>query len=180
MDGTAIRVIVLNGGSSSGKTSIARSLQAILPRPWLRFSVDDFVEALPPGLLVSGAGIEVGERGEVTVGEDFRELEAAWRTGLAAMARAGAGVILDDAFLGGAVSQQRVRAGLEGLTVLWVGVHCDPGIATGREVIRGDRVAGMAAMQAELVHRGVFYDIEVDTSHTEALDCARAIAARAF
>lgn len=180
MDGAAIQVIVLNGGSSSGKTSIARSLQAVLPRPWLRFSVDDFVEALPPGLLDSGAGIEVGEQGEVTVGEAFRELEAAWRAGLAATARAGAGVILDDAFLGGTVSQQRARASLEGLTVLWVGVHCDPEIAAGREVIRGDRVAGMAAVQAELVHRGVFYDIEVDTSHTEALDCARAIAARAI
>jgi chloramphenicol 3-O phosphotransferase len=30
------QVIVLNGGSSSGKTGIARCLQAILPRPWIR------------------------------------------------------------------------------------------------------------------------------------------------
>jgi chloramphenicol 3-O phosphotransferase len=178
MGGEAIRVIVLNGGSSSGKTSIARCLQAVLPRPWLRFSVDDFVEALPPGLLDSGSGIEVGEQGEVTIGEDFRDLEAAWRDGIAAMARAGARIILDDAFLGGAASQRRARASLEGLTVLWVGVRCDPEIAAGREVIRGDRVAGMAASQAELVHLGVVYDVEVDNSHTEALDCARAIAER--
>jgi chloramphenicol 3-O phosphotransferase len=178
VEGVAIQVIVLNGGSSSGKTSIARCLQAMLPRPWLRFSVDDFVEALPPGLLDSGAGLAIGGQGEVTVGEAFRELEAAWRGGLAAMARAGAPVILDDAFLGGAASQQRARASFTGLTVLWVGVRCDPGIAAGREATRGDRVAGMAAAQAELVHRGVVYDMEVDTSHTEAPDCARTIAAR--
>ncbi len=29
------QVIVLNGGSSSGKSGIARCLQAVLPDPWL-------------------------------------------------------------------------------------------------------------------------------------------------
>jgi chloramphenicol 3-O phosphotransferase len=43
---------------------------------------------------------------------------------------------------------------------------------------RGDRVAGMAASQAEVVHQGVAYDLQVDTTRTEALECARAIAAR--
>jgi len=43
---------------------------------------------------------------------------------------------------------------------------------------RADRIAGMAASQAELVHQGVAYDLQVDTTHAEALDCARAIAAR--
>jgi chloramphenicol 3-O phosphotransferase len=53
-----------------------------------------------------------------------------------------------------------------------------PEIAAGREIARGNRAAGMAAAQAETVHQGVVYDIEVDTSHTESLDCARVIAAR--
>jgi chloramphenicol 3-O phosphotransferase len=172
------QVIVLNGGSSSGKTGIARCLQAILPGPWLRLSVDDFVEALPPSLLESGSGIAFGQQGEVTIGGGFHELEAAWRTGVAAMARAGARIIIDDVFLGGAASQERTRACLAGLRVLWVGVHCDPEVAAGRELARGDRPAGMAAAQAELVHRGASYDLEVDSSHTEALECAREIAAR--
>jgi chloramphenicol 3-O phosphotransferase len=169
----AAQVIVLNGGSSSGKTGIAHCLQAILPEPWLRLSVDDLVDALPP----SGGGIEFGPKGEVTVGEGFRELEAAWMTGIAAMARAGARVILDDVFLGGGDSQARMRSHLDGLAVVWVGVRCDAAIAAGRELARGDRTAGMAALQAEAVHRGVAYDLAVDTSHAESLDCARAIAA---
>ena len=53
-----------------------------------------------------------------------------------------------------------------------------PEIAAGREIARGDRAGGMAASQAETVHQGVVYDIEIDTSHTESLDCARVIAAR--
>jgi len=62
--------------------------------------------------------------------------------------------------------------------VLWVGVRCEAVVATSRELARGDRIAGMAAAQAELVHRGIVYDLQVDTNHTEALDCAQAIAAR--
>lgn len=169
-----MQVIVLNGGSSSGKTGIARCLQTLLPDPWLRFSVDDLVDALPP----AGSGIEFGPAGEVVVGDAFRALEAAWMAGIAAMARAGAGVILDDVFLGGAASQERVRSALDGLRVLWVGVRCDPEVAARRELARGDRVAGMAALQATAVHEGVRYDLEVDTTRTESLACARLVAAR--
>lgn len=172
------QIIVLNGGSSSGKTGIARCLQAILPRPWIRIGVDDLLDALPPSLMDSDSGVAFGRQGEVALGDDFRELEAAWLTGVAAMARAGARVIFDDVFLDGAVSQERVRARLEGLAVLWVGVRCAPEIAVGRELARGDRVIGMAAGQADMAHRGVAYDIEVDTGHAESRDCARVIAAR--
>ncbi len=172
------QVIVLNGGSSSGKTGIARCLQAILPRPWIRIGVDDLLDALPPSLMGSGSGVAFERQGEVTLGDGFREIEAAWMTGVAAMARAGARVIIDDVFLGGGASQERVRAHLDGLQVLWVGVRCDPEIAAGREVARGDRLGGMATLQAEAVHQGVTYNLEVDTSLTESLQCARAIAAR--
>jgi chloramphenicol 3-O phosphotransferase len=171
------QVIVLNGGSSSGKTGIARCLQAILPRPWLRLSVDDLVAALPPSLVGPGTGIGFGQQGEVTVGSDFRALESAWMAGVAAMARAGARVIVDDVFLGGAASQERTRASLDDLEVLWVGVHCDPETAAGREIARGDRAPGMASAQAVLVHKDVSYDVEVDTSRAESLECARLIAA---
>jgi len=172
------QVIVLNGGSSSGKSGIARCLKAILPQPWISIGVDDLLDALPPSLMDSGSGVEFGLHGEVTVGEGFREIEAAWMTGVAAMARAGARVIIDEVFLGGATSQERVRAHLDGLDVLWVGVRCDPEISVGREIARGNRVIGMAASQSAMVHKSVLYDIEVDTSHTEALDCARKIATR--
>ena len=36
----------------------------------------------------------------------------------------------------------------------------------------------MAAAQADVVHQGVVYDLQVDTTHTEAWECAQAIAAR--
>ena len=62
--------------------------------------------------------------------------------------------------------------------MLWVGVRCDAEVAARRELERGDRVAGMAASQAAMVHRGVSYDMAVDTTRTGAQECALAIAAR--
>jgi chloramphenicol 3-O phosphotransferase len=173
----ATAVIVLNGGSSSGKSGIARCLQAVLPDPWLVVGVDMLIQAMPASAQTSPAGIEFAAGGGVTVGPRFRTLEAAWIAGVAEMARAGARIIVDEVFLGGTASQQRWAKALEGLQVLWVGVRCEGAVAEGREIARGDRVPGMAASQAELVHHGVLYDLQVDTTHTEALDCARAIAA---
>ena len=168
---------MLNGGSSSGKSGIARCLQAVLPDPWLAFGTDTLVEAMPVSARTSPAGIEFTADGEVIVGPEFRRLEAAWITGIAAMAGAGARIIVDEVFLGGTASQQRWKNALDPLPVLWVGVQCAAAVAAGREIARGDRPIGMAASQADMVHRGIVYDLQVDTTHTEALECARAIAA---
>ncbi|MFF1513372.1 chloramphenicol phosphotransferase CPT [Streptomyces sp. NPDC058305] len=171
-------VIVLNGGSSSGKSGIARCLQAVLPDPWLALGTDTLVDAMPAAMRASDTGIEFAPDGEVIVGPEFRTLEAAWIEGIAAMARAGARIIVDEVFLGGPASQRRWHDALHDLPVLWVGVHCDATVAAGRELARGDRPIGMAASQANTVHRGVTYDLEIDTSHTESIECARMIAAR--
>jgi len=41
-------VIVLNGVSSSGKTSIARCLQSMLTTPWLLLGIDDLIRPRSP------------------------------------------------------------------------------------------------------------------------------------
>jgi chloramphenicol 3-O phosphotransferase len=171
------QVIVLNGGSSSGKSGIARCLQAVLPDPWLAVGVDMLIQAMPPALQASDAGIGFAADRGVSAGPEFRGLEDAWMEGVAAMARARARVIVDDAFLGGAVSQQRWQQALAGLAVLWIAVRCDSAVAAGRELARADRIRGMAVSQEEMIHQGVVYDLEVGTTHTEALACARTIAA---
>ncbi|MBO0891365.1 MAG: AAA family ATPase [Acidothermales bacterium] len=168
----ASQVVVLNGGSSSGKSTIARALQDILPTTWLTFGVDDLVDALPP----AGGDIVVHPDGSVDVGPGFSAAESAWMHGIAEIARAGAPVIVDDVFLGGAASQERWRTALAGLGVLWVGVRCDPDTAAAREASRGDRTAGMARSQAVGVHDGVRYDVVVDSAADAPDTCARTIA----
>lgn len=171
------QVIFLNGGSSSGKSGVARSLQALLPHAWLSLSIDTLVDAMPARLTAGGDGIGFGDDGGVAVGHEFVELQDAWITGVAAMARAGAHIVVDDVFLGGAASQRRWLEALSDVPTLWVGVRCAAAVAVSREAARGDRIAGMAALQAELVHDGVHYDLEVDTTSTTSADCARTVAA---
>lgn len=162
------QLILLNGASSSGKTTLARALQEVLPGLWLRFGIDDLVAALPPSLLSagdnSGEGISFAAGGEVSVGAAFRQAEAAWMAGIAATVHSGAAVIVDDVFLSGAASQRRWQAALGELPCLWVGVHVDPAEAEKREQARPDRTPGMHRQQAGLVHVGVRYDLQVDTS----------------
>jgi chloramphenicol 3-O phosphotransferase len=170
------QVIVLNGGSSSGKSSIARALQEILPGQWLTFGVDVLAEALPGRGHDPRSGLVLEPDGTVTVKPEFRAVQDIWYQGLAAMASRGAFLILDEAFLAGGAGQQRLWAALGGLDVLWAGVHCDPLVAADRETARPERVQGMARTQALAVHAGVVYNVEVDTTSCSSVACARRIA----
>lgn len=41
-------LIVLNGGSSAGKTTLAEAFQDIATEPWLLIGIDAFYRSLPP------------------------------------------------------------------------------------------------------------------------------------
>ncbi|HEU5354185.1 MAG TPA: hypothetical protein VFU65_06970 [Actinocrinis sp.] len=51
-------MILLNGGSSSGKTGIVRCLQAIVPEPWLATGVDTLIASMPIRMQGSNSGVE--------------------------------------------------------------------------------------------------------------------------
>jgi len=170
------QVIVLNGGSSSGKSSIARALQDVLPGLWLTFGTDVLAEALPGRGEDPRSGLVLEPDGTVTVQPEFRAVQDIWYQGLAVMARRGACLILDEVFLAGGAGQRRLQGLLNGLDVLWAGVHCDPVVAARREAARPERVPGMAVAQAVAVHAGAVYDVEVDTTDCPATACARRIA----
>jgi chloramphenicol 3-O phosphotransferase len=172
------QIIVLNGVSSSGKTTLARSLQAMLTEPWLLLGIDDLIRAMPNEGLEEGSLLHIGETGQVHVGPGWQDLEASWYGGVASIVANGTGVIVDEVFLGGGQSQERLRAAFNGLTVLWVGVYCDRDVARAREYVRPDRVSGMAEFQAAIVHEGVAYDRTVDTSSTSPESCATEILTR--
>ena len=172
-----VEVIVLNGGSSSGKSLLAGCVQEQLDGTWLALGVDDLIRALSHGPLDTSAGGTFGTtpRDPWSSGDAFRAAELAWYEGLAAMARAGTGLIIDEVFLGGGASRARLRSALGGLSVVWIGVRCDAAVAEARERRRGDRNIGMARDQAERVHRGVHYDMVVETDEKAPGDCARAV-----
>jgi chloramphenicol 3-O phosphotransferase len=174
-----VQVIVLNGASSAGKTSLAAAIQRLMPEPWLSVGIDTMITGMPPQLHASRDGLLFYPDGRIVVGPQFTALEAAWRIGLGAMARSGLRLVLDEVIFNGEEGQRQWNAALAGLDVLWVGVKCDLAVLEAREMARGDRVAGMAAKQAALVHEGFAYDLEVDTSRMSAAECAEIVVGRA-
>jgi chloramphenicol 3-O phosphotransferase len=53
------RVVILNGVPRSGKSSLARAVQANVPGAWLNTGVDNFMAALPPAMM-PGIGLRPG------------------------------------------------------------------------------------------------------------------------
>jgi chloramphenicol 3-O phosphotransferase len=161
---TAGHAIFLNGGSSAGKSTIGRSLQSTLDGDWLLIGVDVLIWLLPVELVGDPSGISVID-GQIRRGPRFLRAYGAFAQAVAALCRAGQNVIVDDVLVDAVTDQRRWATSLAGTDVVWVAVRCAPEVATSREAERGDRPAGVAGRNAERVHRGVEYDIDVDTSH---------------
>jgi len=94
-----------------------------------------------------------------------------------AIVEAGSDVIIDEVFLEGARDQQRWRHTLRAMRVSWVGVRCDIEVAAAREAARGDRAHNLARAQSNIVHQGVQYDAEVDTTLLTSVDAAQRLIA---
>ena len=127
------RVVVLNGGSSSGKTAIARQLQMSLGGAWLLLGVDLFLWTLPSRLFSVPAGIAVNN-GVISRGDEFMRLYAAFQHAVATLAENSVDVLIDDVLLHGGRDQQLWTTALGDLDVCWIGVKCAADIAEAREI----------------------------------------------
>lgn len=161
---TTGHVIFLNGGSSAGKSTIGRHLQSTLDGEWLLLGVDVLIWLLPVELVGDPSGIAVID-GEILRGPRFLRAYEAFASSVGALCRAGQNVIVDDVLVDAVADQRRWAAPLEGVEVVWVGVHCASEVATSRELERGDRPPGVAGRHADRVHQGIEYDVDVDTTN---------------
>lgn len=150
------RIVLLNGTSSSGKSTIARSLLTVLDTPWFHMSVDAFGEmrALVP---VPEADIDAM----------LARTRAGFHRAVAGMAAAGNDIVVDHLFS----EPWRLDDCLtlfEPFDVVFVGLHCSAAELTRRELARGDRTPGQAAGQIDVVHVHGLYDLELDTTVLDA------------
>jgi chloramphenicol 3-O phosphotransferase len=157
------QIILLNGVSSSGKTSIARQLLLVLDRPYFCLSVD--------AINSMRAKERTAELSPADLAAVLTRTRAGFHRAVAGMARAGNDIVADY------VLSERWRlldclTVLAGLDVVLVGVHCSAAELERRERARGDRLPGQAAGQLEQVHAHGVYDIECDTTATGSRDCA--------
>ena len=191
------QIVILNGPSRSGKTSIANAIQERLHGVWMNTGMDNHLAATPPRYR-PGVGLRP-QRGPSQVDPErvpLGELEnvlptlyAALYESIAAHARLGLNVVVDIYHHNYYSKPQSIRVDcarrVEGLPVLFVGVHCpDAEIWKRRDSTWGQTREGVDDRTREAVELGQqaarahTYDLEVDTSTMSPDDCADAIGQR--
>ena len=173
-------VILLNGVGSVGKSSIAKALQAITAEPFLHVAMDAFLEMMParywdhPDGLVFETEQQDGKPAiAIRSGPVVERTLHGMRCAIAALARAGNNLIVDDVLLENETADY--AALLADFTFRAVGVFAPLDMLEARERERGDRLIGLARWQYDRVHQGKRYDLELDTSGSTPLECATLI-----
>jgi chloramphenicol 3-O phosphotransferase len=174
------RIILLNGVGSVGKSSVAKALQAITADPFLHVSMDAFLEMMPPGSFdrpddVMFEVIEEDGKPSVVIKQGLfaDRVMRGMRHAIAAMADEGNDMIVDDVLLFDAGAHyEDVLAAHQ---LIKVGLFAPLDVLEERERQRGDRLIGLARWQYGRVHRGINYDLEIDTSRATAQECAQRI-----
>ncbi len=163
-------LIILNGTGSSGKTSMAKALQEMLPIQYLNFSVDSVLYTLPP------SDLDRMMKGEPITrqGYDYAQLVAGYHACIPALLSTGVKLIVDNAWIDSEERRQLLKL-VEGYHTIQVGVFCDLIICEERELARGDRAIGLARYEYPLVHQNADYDLQVDTSELSPEQAAQQV-----
>lgn len=152
-------VVLLNGTSSSGKSSIARELLGVLDGTWFHLPVDAF-HGMRGGVVADG-----------DVQAEIDRTCKGFHRAVAGMAAGGNNLVVDYP-----LSRRWRLLDLLGLldpadTVL-VAVRCPLPELERRETVRGDREPGLAAAQYPHIHAHGPHDLDVDTVRHSPAECA--------
>jgi len=183
------RILVLNGTSSAGKTTLANVLQQALPDKYEQVGLDLTLQSVPPELFVisddvdhppvegwliplrDGVQIALPTLGPAAIHE-LERMYASFGT----RADTGVNLIVDDVLWHPRALAMAI-AHFADRDAWLVGVYCPMEVAVEREKRRRDRAVGGAALFAEEVHRHGVYDIEVDTSMLTPEEAAQRVIA---
>ena len=169
MTQTPGKIILLNGASSSGKSTLARALQDSLDDAFWHYSIDHLL----------GAGILPRRR--IDSGEfPWAKLRPAFFEGfhrsIPNLAASGNNIIVEHI-----VETQEWKETLANLLapldVFFVGVQCPLAELERREKQRGDRRIGEARQDYETTHAFCQYDFEIDTTQKTETSVASLLAA---
>ncbi len=138
------RVVVINGPSSSGKSTLIKELRARASAPWVGFD-EPMLGSVDDGYLIWR--------------EQSPTLHHGFLAGIAALAKAGNYV----AVAAGGHSQTWYDEAFDGVPTLRVGLDCALAELERREGTRHDVQGGLAASSLE-VHEGWQYHLRFDTN----------------
>ncbi|MBR9762747.1 MAG: AAA family ATPase [Rhodobacteraceae bacterium] len=163
------RVIFLHGASSAGKSTLARALQDALPTPWWHISIDKLRDSgvLPSARFASGEFDWPASRAAFFAG---------FHASLGAYLAAGNDLILEHV-LDTPGWREELAQVFAGHQVLFVALHCPLEVLEARETARGNRPRGSAAQDFHRIHKGLTYDLELQSLDGTRHNLARVTAA---
>lgn len=163
------RIILLNGASSSGKSSLARAIQGRIDRPFWHISIDHLRDS---GVLPT-ARIKSGEFDWLMMREAFF---LGFERSLLAYVEAGNDLIVEH-IMESEAWLLRLADTLIGKDIFFVGVQCALEELERRERERGDRPIGDARRDFHRIHSYCVYDLEIDTTQDRETNADAVIAA---
>lgn len=180
------QIIILNGAPRSGKSSIAAAIQETFAGLWINLGVDHSMRTTP-ARFQPGIGLRPGgERPDLE--PIVVQLYAVLYASIAAHSRLGINVVVDvghhDAYSRPLGILSACAQRLRGLPVLFVGVRCPLEVIMQRRVATGynrdaETTVPLPVLRwQEVVHDPGIYDLEVDTAHLCADECAERIRQR--
>ncbi|EAQ29925.1 chloramphenicol phosphotransferase-like protein [Erythrobacter sp. NAP1] len=177
------RIIILNGVSSAGKSSLARAIQGKADRTFLHIEMDAFISFLPNGHEFRPEWFEVqkipGERSplpRIINGPRGEALLSVMRQFVFNAADRRLDMIVDEVCHAREVRDYRDGLVNHDLTV--VKVHAPLDVVAAREKARGNRLIGLGQEQSTHLHDGIDYDEVIDTSSGSARELAAQLLSR--
>jgi chloramphenicol 3-O phosphotransferase len=179
-------IILINGTSSAGKSTIAKALQGMMESPFYLTGIDHFLrsfyqrlivissseDATPPETWLAIFENEIFKRLEI--GPRGYQLLAGMYHLIASLSESGIHSIVDDVIWDLRTFEIALNT-LPAENVFFVGIQCPIEVAEQREIDRGDRALGGARFFGERVHRHGKYDLEVNSAASTAEESASQI-----
>ena len=156
------RILLLNGPSSAGKTTLEWELQTKAPSYWYWLPLDHFFDAVP------------SQQWETNEDESFRTAFDLHHDCVKLASDQGKDVIVDTVICGRDTFVSFEKR-FVGYPVTMIKVICPIAELNRRELTRGDRDIGLAADQADIMVPQQSYDLIVDTHAQSTEECARRI-----
>lgn len=161
------RVIILNGVSSSGKSTLARALQAQASFPVYRLDIDDFI-------LMAPDKFNDYENRDFSVQYNFA---SKFFHVVKLYSDMGFDLVVPYMFLKGSDVLKNFKELLRGYPITLVNVECPVSELRRREELRGNRVAGSAENQLPLLETELVFDLTVNSFKNSSEECAEIILA---
>lgn len=174
-------IVILNGASSSGKTTLAKEIMSSCDIPFVQISIDNITSVLPNF-------DDLYEKHQKKNGNTISEFEfynkifnplvfkliKNYHELIVDLAKANINIIADHVFQKIEYLKDCVMT-LNGHKVVYIGIKCSIKELQKREIERENRLNGQACQQLEIVHKYDFYDIVMDTTITSPIECAKTI-----